>query len=257
MKKLAIASLFSAFAVAAAGAPERAAAAEAGAEIPEYHWSFEGIFGTYDHAAAQRGLQVYVEVCASCHGLKYVAFRNLQDIGYTEEEVKAFASQFTVTDGPNDAGQMYEREARPSDRFPSPFPNEQAARAANNGAYPPDLSVIAQARANGPNYLTALLVGYEDPPADMELGAGQYYNKYFPGGQIAMPELLYPDSVEYADGTEATPEQMAQDVSHFLMWAAEPHLEERKQMGIKVILFLLVFTGLTYALKKKIWQDVH
>ena len=254
MRKLAIASVFAAFTLAAAG---QAQAAGEAADLPEHHWSFEGLFGTYDKAAAQRGLQVYVEVCASCHGLKYVAFRNLRDIGYSEEEVKAFASQFTVTAGPNDAGQMYEREARSSDRFPEPFENTQAAMAANNGAYPPDLSVIAQARAHGPDYLTALLVGYEDPPADVTLGPGQYYNKYFPGGLIAMPQLLYEDSVSYADGTEATPEQMARDVAHFLMWAAEPHLEERKEMGIKVILFLIVFTGLAYATKKKIWKDLH
>jgi ubiquinol-cytochrome c reductase cytochrome c1 subunit len=248
--------MLAAFAVAA-GAMGQARAAGGEAKLPEYHWSFEGIFGTYDKAAAQRGLQVYVEVCSSCHGLKYVAFRNLEDIGYSEEEVKAFASQFTVTAGPNDAGQMYEREARPSDRFPQPFENKQAAMAANNGAYPPDLSVIAQARAHGADYLAALLVGYEEAPADVTVGAGQYYNKYFPGGLIAMPQLLYKDSVSYADGTEATPDQMAQDVAHFLMWAAEPHMEERKEMGIKVILFLIVFTGLTYATKKKIWQDLH
>ncbi len=258
MMKKTILSAVGALAIGAVvAASGTARAAETGVDLPEYHWSFEGIFGTYDNAAAQRGLQVYTEVCASCHGLKYVAFRNLKDIGYTEEEVEAYAAQFTVQDGPNDAGEMFDREAVASDRFPSPYPNEAAARAANNGAYPPDLSVIAQARPGGADYLTALQIGYVDPPADVELQPGLYYNKYFPGGQIAMPQMLYPDSVEYADGTEATPEQMAQDVSHFLMWAAEPHLEERKQMGIKVLLFLIVFTGLAYATKKKIWKDIH
>ena len=232
-------------------------AAEAGAELPEYHWSFGGLFGHYDKAAAQRGLQVYTEVCASCHGLQYVAFRNLQDLGYSEEEVKAFAERFTVTDGPNDQGEMFERPASPSDLFPAPFPNDAAARAANGGALPPDLSVIAQAREGGPDYLAALMIGYEEPPEDVEMQPGLHYNKYFPGGQIAMPQLLYDGSVSYADGTEATPEQMARDVSHFLMWAAEPHLEERKEMGIKVLLFLIVLTALLYAMKRRIWQDLH
>lgn len=237
--------------------PVRAAGAEFEAVKPPAHaWSFEGIFGTFDRAAAQRGLQVYREVCASCHGLKYVAYRNLMELGYTEDQVKAFAKEFKVQDGPNDDGEMFEREARPADRFVSPFPNEKAARAANNGAYPPDLSLIVDARADGANYVKALLIGYEDPPANVKLNDGMYYNKYFSGHQIGMPKVINEDGVTYADGTKATEAQMAADVVQFLTWAAEPNLEERKRMGVKVMLFLTVFTVLMYLIKRKVWADV-
>ena len=222
------------------------------------NWSFDGIFGTYDRAAAQRGLQVYKEVCAACHGLRLVAYRNLMDLGYTEDQVKGFASEYEVqNEEPNDDGEMFDRPALPSDRFVSPFPNVQAARAANGGAYPPDLSLITKARANGANYLYSLLTGYVEAPADKEGLEGLHYNPYFPGEWIAMAAPLSEDVVEYGDGTKATVDQMSYDVTTFLYWAASPRLEERKQTGLKVMLFLAVFTGLLIAVKKKVWSDVH
>lgn len=234
-----------------------AMAAEEAIELPQLEWSFDGPFGTYDRRALQRGLQVYREVCSVCHSLKYVAFRNLADLGYTEDEIKAIAAEYIVTDGPNDDGDMFERPGAPSDYFPSPFPNDKAAAAANGGAAPPDLSLMAKARADGPNYVHALLTGYEEPPAEFDLAEGTNYNAYFSGHQIAMAQPLYEDSVAYADGTPASIDQMAADVSHFLMWAAEPKLEDRKGTGIKVLIFLVVFTGVLYAVKRKVWKDVH
>ena len=223
---------------------------------PPANLSFQGIFGTYDRAAAQRGLQVYRQVCASCHGLRFVAFRNLRALGLTEQQVAAIAAEYQITDGPNDEGQMFQRPGRPSDRFPSPFPNEQAARAANNGAYPPDLSVIVKARKYGADYGRALLTGYQDPPPGVEVGQGMHYNRYFPGRQIAMANVLSDGMMDFADGTPATVEQMARDVTTFLAWAAEPEMEDRKRMGVRVILFLLVLGGLTYAMKRRVWADV-
>jgi ubiquinol-cytochrome c reductase cytochrome c1 subunit len=223
---------------------------------PPANLSFQGIFGTYDRAAAQRGLQVYRQVCASCHGLRFVAFRNLRALGLTEQQVAAIAAEYQITDGPNDEGQMFQRPGRPSDRFPSPFPNEQAARAANNGAYPPDLSVIVKARKYGADYIRALLTGYQDPPPGVEVGQGMHYNRYFPGRQIAMANVLSDGMMDFADGTPATVEQMARDVTTFLAWAAEPEMEDRKRMGVRVILFLLVLGGLTYAMKRRVWADV-
>jgi ubiquinol-cytochrome c reductase cytochrome c1 subunit len=228
-----------------------------GEAVPEQDWSFGGIFGGFDRAAQQRGFQVYEEVCAGCHSLDLIAFRNLADMGFNEDEIKAIAAEYIIVDGPDDDGEMFEREGRPSDYFPAPFPNAKAAAAANNGAEPPDLSLLAKARNGGPDYLYALLVGYQEPPADFELLEGLSYNAYFPGHQIAMPPPLSEDGVEFADGTPATVEQMAADVSHFMMWAAEPSLEHRKAMGIKVMLFLIVFTALLYALKKRVWADLH
>jgi ubiquinol-cytochrome c reductase cytochrome c1 subunit len=224
---------------------------------PHQHWSFEGVFGTYDRAALQRGLQVYKEVCSACHALKHLYYRDLTEIGYTEDQVKGFAAQFQVTDGPNDQGQMFERPARPSDRFVSPFPNDQAARAANNGALPPDLSLITKAREGGPDYVYAILTGFKDPPPGFKLNPNMYYNEYFPGHQIAMPPPLSDNQVNYADGTKATVAQEAHDVVSFLSWAAEPTLEERHRTGFKVILFLLVAAGVFYAAKRKIWASVH
>ncbi len=224
---------------------------------PARDWSFSGVFGQFKRADMQRGLQVYREVCSGCHSLRLIHFRNLAALGYDEDEVKAIAVEFTVIDGPDDEGEMFERPGRPADRFPSPFANDKAAAAANNGAVPPDLSLMAKARDDGPNYIHALLTGYEEPPADIEVIEGANYNPYFPGSQIAMAAPLFEDAVEYADGTPATVEQMAADVTTFLMWAAEPTLEERKRMGIKVMLFLLVFTGVLYAVKRKVWADLH
>ncbi|MEX1108066.1 MAG: cytochrome c1 [Dongiaceae bacterium] len=243
------------WAILASGGAE---AAETGhIELPEMHWSFESVFGTYDRGAQQRGFLVYKNVCASCHGLRLVAYRNLMDIGFGEEEVKAIAAEYLVTDGPDENGEMFERPATPADRFVSPFPNENAARASNNGALPPDLSLMAKARIGGPDYLHGLLVGYEEPPAGVTVRDGLYYNKYFTGHQIAMPPPLFEDAVEYPDGTPATVEQMAEDVTQFLAWAAEPTLEQRHRTGVKVILFLIVLTALAYAVKRRVWADIH
>ncbi len=228
-----------------------------GAEPPHQSWSFDGVFGTFDRAALQRGFQVYQEVCSGCHSLKYVRVRNLADLGYTEEQIKAFAAEATVIDGPDDDGEMFERDGLSSDAFPSPFPNKKAAAAANGGAVPPDLSLVTKSREGGPDYIFAYLTGFEESPADFEVLEGLSYNPYFPGGQTAMAPPLDDDAVEYADGTKATTERMGKDVTTFLMWAAEPNLEPRKRMGIKVVLFLLVFTGMLYAVKRKVWEDLH
>ncbi len=224
---------------------------------PSQDWSFSGWNGTVDRASAQRGLQIYLENCAACHSLSLVAYRNLGDLGFNEDEVKAIAANYFVTDGPDDFGDMFERPAIPSDRFVPPFANEQIARSANNGALPPDLSLIIKARKNGANYVYALMTGYEDPPEDFELMLGLSYNRYFPGNQIAMPQVLYDDGTVYSDGTAATAEQQAWDVVNFLQWAAEPHMEERKQMGVKVVFYLLAFAGVMYAYKRKIWSRLH
>ncbi|MEQ8355126.1 MAG: cytochrome c1 [Kiloniellaceae bacterium] len=231
------------------------AAAEEEIELPELEWTFDGPFGTFDRRSLQRGLQVYREVCAACHSLNFVAFRNLAALGYDDDELKAIAAEYTVTDGPNDEGDMFERDGRPSDYFPSPFANAKAAAASNGGAAPPDLSLMAKARIDGPNYIHALLTGYTEPPADFPEDAN--YNEYFPGHQIAMAAPLFEDGVAYEDGTPATVDQMARDVTNFLMWTAEPKLEARKGMGLKVLIFLVVFTGVLYAVKRKIWADVH
>ncbi len=242
---------------------------------PLQNWSFSGLFGTFDRASAQRGLQVYREVCAACHSLNLVHYRHLTGIGYKEEQIKAMAAEAEVTDGPNDEGEMFERPGIPADRFPSPFPNAKAAAAANNGKAPPDLSLITKARNHGgdsalrfsikqpagftlgPDYLYALLTGYEDAPVGFEVSEGGAYNKYYPGHVIAMAAPLADEAVEYQDGTKATVAQMAKDVTVFLAWTAEPELETRKAMGIKVLLFLIIMTGLLYAVKRKVWEDVH
>jgi ubiquinol-cytochrome c reductase cytochrome c1 subunit len=226
-------------------------------DLLEKAWPHDGVFGAFDKSAAQRGLQVYREICAGCHSLKYVAFRNFADLGFSEDEVKALAAEYEVEDGPDDDGEMFMRPGRPADRVPSPYPNENAARAANGGAYPPDLSLIAKARPNGTNYVYSLLQGYEDAPSDFEVGEGMNYNAYYPGHQIAMAQPLYEEAVDYADGTPATLEQHASDLAIFLTWTAEPKLEERKGMGLKVMMFLVILTGLFYATKRKIWSDLH
>jgi ubiquinol-cytochrome c reductase cytochrome c1 subunit len=233
------------------------AAGEAHITLPKQEWSHSGIFGTFDRASLQRGFQVYKEVCSTCHAMSLVSYRNLTALGFNADEVKAIAAQYTVMGGPNDAGELVERPAIPADHFKSPFPNEQAARAANGGAYPPDLSLMAKARPGGEDYIYALLTGFEEPPAEVKVPDGMYYNKYFPGHLIGMPPILQDDSVTYADNTPATQAQLAHDVASFLTWAAEPHLEARKQTGVKVILFLLVFTGMMYAVKRKVWADAH
>ncbi len=254
MRKTILATLMLALSMSVAGN----AVAATGVELKKSTWSWQGIFGQFDRAAAQRGLQVYKEVCAGCHGLRLIAFRNLMELGYTEDQVKAFAKEYEVQNKePNDEGEMFNRPARPSDRFVDPFPNEQAARAANGGSYPPDLSLIIKARANGADYMHSLLTGYAEAPAGAKPPAENLlYNLYFPGNWIAMPPPLSEEGVEYADGTKATVDQMSRDVTSFLAWAAMPELEQRKQMGLAVMMFLVVFTGLLIATKKKVWAKV-
>jgi ubiquinol-cytochrome c reductase cytochrome c1 subunit len=243
--------------VLAAGALEASAQIAEAPEPIAVSWPHDGVFGTFDRAAGQRGFQVYREVCSACHGLTYVAFRNLAELGFSEEQVRALAAEYSVEDGPDDTGEMFERPAVPADAIPPPYPNDQAARAANGGALPPELSLITKARAGGSDYLFSLLVGYEEPPAEAEGPEGTYYNAYFPGHWIAMPPPLSEGVVSYGDGTEATVPQMAADVTTFLTWAAEPTLEQRKQTGLKVTLFLIVFTGLCYATMRKVWAYAH
>lgn len=249
-----------ALAVALAAAVAFGLGAAEAAEAPQppaKRWSFDGPFGTFDRAAARRGLQVYREVCASCHSLRLVAYRHLGGFGLSEGEVKAIAAAVEVEDGPNDQGEMFQRAGKPFDYFKSPFANDQAARAANNGALPPDLSVITKARKGSADYLYALLAGYQEPPAGFEMMEGLNYNKYFPGQQIAMPNPLSDEQVSFADGTQATVDQMAKDVTVFLAWAGEPDLEERKRLGIKVLIYMIVLTGMLYAVKRQIWSRLH
>ena len=224
---------------------------------PPQNWSFNGPFGTFDRASAQRGFQVYKEVCSNCHGMKEMYYRNLTGIGLSEEQVKAVAGAVEVPGGTDDSGNPVERPAVPSDHFRSPYANDKAARAANGGALPPDQSLIVKAREHGSDYVFALLQGYKDAPPGVTVGDGQYYNEYFPGGQLAMPPPLHDDAVTYADGTKPTVEQMSRDVTQFLTWASNPELEQRNRMGVKVVLFLTLMTGLTIAVKKKVWKDVH
>ena len=224
---------------------------------PKQEWSFNGMFGTFDRAAAQRGFQVYQEVCAGCHSLRQIDFRHLIGIGYSEEQIKAFAAEVEVADGPNDEGEMFDRPGIPADPLPKPFPNDQAAAASNNGKVPPDLSLMNKARIGGADYVYAILIGYTEAPSGIEVPEGGNYNTYYPGHIIAMAAPLSDEGVEYQDGTKATVAQQAKDVVTFLAWTAEPEMEARKSMGLKVLLFLIVFTGLLYRVKKVIWKDVH
>jgi ubiquinol-cytochrome c reductase cytochrome c1 subunit len=224
---------------------------------PHQEWPFDGVFGTYDRASLQRGFQVYKQVCSVCHPVKHLSFRDLSQIGYSEGEVKAIAATYQVTDGPNDQGQMYQRPGRPSDPIPGPFPNDQAAKFANNGALPPDQSLIVKAREGGPDYVYALMTGYITPPAGFHLASGMYYNEFFAGHSIAMPPPLSPNLVTFADGTPSTVPQMAHDIASFLTWASEPNLEARHRTGFKVFFFLIVAAGVFYAAKRKIWSRIH
>ena len=219
-------------------------------------WPFEGVFGKFDRQAAQRGAQVYLQVCSACHGLLHFYYRNLRDLGFSEAEIKQLASEKTVLDGPNDNGEMFERPGQIADRFVTPYPNEKAARASNNGAYPVDLSLIVKARHDGANYIYSLLTGYAEPPEGVNLMPGLHYNPYFEGGQLAMPAPLIDGIIEYSDGTHATIDQMARDITIFLQWAAEPEMEHRKSMGLKVMIFLSIFTIIFYIVKRKVWQKI-
>jgi len=226
-------------------------------EFIKNDWSFEGIFGTFDRSSLQRGYQVYQEVCSGCHSIQHLSYRNLSEKGGPEfslDEAKAIAAQFEVTDGPNDDGEMFTRTRRLSDKFVNPFPNIQAATAANGGAYPPDMSVLVKARKGGADYIYSLLLGYEEVPAGYELDDGVYYNKYIPGNKIMMSKPLSEGAVEYSDGTQATEAQMAKDVVTFLTWAAEPNLEARHKMGFKVFIFLIILLTLVYFSKQKVWS---
>jgi ubiquinol-cytochrome c reductase cytochrome b/c1 subunit len=257
--------------LAALGGSALAESAHETATPPSYRWSFAGPFGRYDQGQLQRGFKVYREVCLQCHGMQLLSFRNLAEPGgpgFTTAQAAAVAAEYKYPEGVDDQGQPIERAGRIADRFPPPlvkFP----------GATPPDLSVIAKARGyergfpqwlvdmittyqeQGINYLTALMLGYEEPPAGFELPPGASYNKYFPGHVILMPKPLSDKQVEYTDGAPMTTEQYAKDVSAFLMWSAEPHLVARKRLGLQVMIFLLVFAGLLYFTKKKVWRAVH
>lgn len=276
-----VAGLGVSFAVAEEAAP--AAGAEAEHATPHYpmhkprqqDWTFAGPFGKYDKGQLQRGLKVYTEVCAACHSMNLVAFRTLEGLGYSEAQVKAFAANYEVQDGPNSDGEMFTRKAVPSDHFPSPFPNQQAAAASNNGAAPPDFSLIAKARGitrgfpqfvfdiftqyqeGGPDYIYSLLTGYEEEvPAHLEVAEGTHFNPYFANAAaLAMAKPISDDQVTYDDGSPQTVDQYARDISAFLMWAAEPHLEARKRTGFMVMVFLVIFTGLIYLTKKSVYAN--
>ena len=230
------------------------------AKLLKTDWTFKGLFGKYDRGSLQRGYQVYTEVCAACHSMQYLSYRNLSEPGgpeFTEEEAKVIAASFEVLDGPNSDGEMFTRPAKLSDKFVMPYENIQASKAANGGAYPPDMSVLAKARKGGADYIYSLLLGYDDPPADMKLDDGVYYNKYMYGNKIKMSAPLSDGLVEYSDGTNATKEQMAKDITTFLMWSAEPHLETRHKTGFRVIVYLIILTILVYLTMRKIWSRVE
>ncbi len=234
--------------------------AENSAKLLKTDWTFKGLFGKFDRGSLQRGYQVYTEVCASCHSMKYLTYRNLSEKGgpeFSEAEAKAIAANFEVTDGPNSSGEMFTRPAKLSDKFVMPYANDEEAKSANGGAYPPDMSVLVKARKGGADYIYSLLLGYEEAPSDITLDDGVYYNKYMYGNKIKMPAPLSDDLIEYSDGTKATSEQMAKDVVNFLMWSAEPHLEQRHKTGFRVIVYLIILTVLVYFTMKKIWSRVE
>tara|TARA_B100001123_G_scaffold424640_1_gene536461 strand:+ start:53 stop:802 length:750 start_codon:yes stop_codon:yes gene_type:complete len=225
--------------------------------MPKHDWSFKGLTGKFDKASIQRGYKVYREVCSGCHSMSLLYYRDLLDVGFSKEEIKAIASEYTVMDGPNDEGEMYERPAKPSDKFVDPYRNEQEARYSNNGSYPPDLSVITKAKKYGVDYIYNLLVGYEEAPSDFNLGEGMYYNKWKEGHQIAMAKPLDDDYVDYDDGTENSLAQLSKDVTTFLAWSAEPELEIRKNIGIKAIIFFITIGILFYFVKLRLWRNIN
>ena len=241
------------------GVPHISNAAEK-IEYLKTEWSFKGLFGKFDRASLQRGYQVYTEVCSSCHSMKYLSYRNLYEKGgpeFSKDQAKIIASQFEVIDGPNNDGEMFNRPARLSDNFVGPYANDQAATAANGGAYPPDMSVLVKARKGGADYIYSVLMGYEDPPPGIILDDGVYYNKYMPGNKIKMSQPLMAGAVEYIDGTDASEEQMSKDVVAFLAWAAEPHLEARHKIGFRAIIYLFIITILVYFSMKKLWSRIE
>ena len=240
--------------------PINLTAAERTHELLNPGWSFKGFFGKFDRASLQRGYQVYSEVCAACHSMKYLSYRNLYEPGgpeFSKEQAKIIASQFELTDGPNSDGEMFTRAARLSDNFVGPYENVQAATAANGGAYPPDMSVLVKARKGGADYIYSLLLGYEEPPEGITLDDGVYYNKYMAGNKIKMSNPLSEDIVTYLDGTKATEEQMAKDVTSFLAWSAEPHLEARHKIGFRALVYLFIMTVLVYFSMKKLWSRIE
>ena len=229
-------------------------------KIPKQDWSFKGITGKFDRASLQRGYQVYTEVCSSCHSMSLLSYRNLGEEGgpeFSVDQVKAIAANFEVKGGPNDDGEMFTRPGRPSDKFVSPYPNVKASMAANGGAYPPDMSVLVKARKGGADYIYAVLIGYTEAPAGFELEDGVYYNKYMDGNKIKMSNPLSDDIVTYVDGTKATEAQMAKDVTTFLTWAAEPHLETRHKLGFKVIIFLTILSILVFLSMRRLWSRIN
>jgi cytochrome c1 len=247
----------------ALGAASNDANASSGKAAPSQDWTFDGLFGHFDRAQLKRGYQVFQEVCSACHSLRQIYYRNLSEIGFTEDEVKNIAAEFEVPRGPDGEGETHAdgepimRPAKPFDKLVNPYANEQAARAANNGALPPDLSLVTKARKGGADYLHAMLTGYSDPPEGFKLQDGMSYNVYFPGAQIAMAPPVEDEAVEYADGTKASKDQVARDISAFLTWAAEPELEDRKRIGLKVMIFLIIFTAMLYAVKRRVWAKLH
>lgn len=271
-------ALLAGFAVSdAAGAAEEPS-------IEPQNWTFSGLTGYYDNEQLRRGYMVYKTVCAACHGMRLLYYRNLSEPGgpeFAPSRVEQFAAEAQVTDGPNDDGEMFTRAAKPADHFASPFPNEKAAAAANNGSVPPDLSLMAKARGihragpwylepfnwvsdvvtayqeQGPDYIHAVLTSYSDPPAGVTVAPGMNYNAAFPGHQIAMPQPLVEGSVTYDDGTPGTVENYSRDVAAFLMWTAEPTLEERKRMGLKVMIYLIILSALLYLSKRALWRKVE
>lgn len=247
--------------------PFAAHAAPDGKKPEEFTWSFEGPFGRFDQTQLQRGYLVFETVCSSCHQLDYMYFRNLGEQGgpfYDEAYpnandnpiVRSIAASYTIEDGPDEFGDMFERPGRPSDPYPHPFANPQQAASANGGAVPPNLSLIVKARTGGPEYIYSMLQGYVDAPDDVEVRPGQYYNEYFPGGVMAMPNVLFDDLVQYPDGTEATVEQMSADVTAFLTWAGEPHMDKRKRLGLMVMIYLLVLCGILWVSYKQVWSRI-
>lgn len=227
-----------------------------GKKPAQKEWSFSGHKGSPDAKAAQRGLEVFKQVCAACHGVRLVAYRDLKNIGLSKKHIKAFAAEFETTDGPNDEGEMFDRPRKPNDRMKGPYANVKAAAAANNGVAPPDLSLMVKARKDGANYIYSLMTGYQKAPKDVQLLDGQHYNPYFPGGKIMMAPPLSDGQVEYADGTKATVEQMSHDLVTFLAWTAEPEMVERKQLGIKVLFFLALMTLVFWLAMRKLWARV-